>query len=326
MSPLRISRGASLALLFALVFFAVPARGFHLPLPPETSGILTKIYSFDSDGAAQAARKMQKDRPESPLGYLLEAESLWWEIWCQSADFRYGMTDARRRGKLDTDQAYLQLAAKASSLSEAQIKQQETAGMHLYAGMADAEAARIYGLRGENRNAARSGVHAREHFLRAKTLDPEMADADTGLGLYDYYVDTLSAMAKVLRFFMGIPGGSKQEGVKLLERAISEGQLTSNLARFYLAMNLHRYDLQYEKALAVISPLADKYPANPLFLLARGDLYGKLGRKQEALSSYHAAGAVSVQNVKCQARIQELVRVSIATLGLDGPAGNVSQH
>jgi len=114
---------------------------------------------------------------------------------------------------------------------------------------------------------------------------------------------------------MGIPGGSKQEGVRLLEHAISEGELTPNLARFYLALNLHRYDLRYEQALAVISPLADKYSTNPLFQLARGDLYAKLGRKQQALASYRAAAALPVADARCQARIQELARVSIAPLG-----------
>jgi hypothetical protein len=258
---------------------------------------------------------MQQEQPENPLGYLLQAEALWWKTWCESADYKFGMTDARRRPKLDADQLYFRLAAKASSLAEGQIRQQETAEMQFYAGMGDAAAARLYGLRGENRNAARAGVRAREHFLRAKALDLALADADTGLGLYDYYVDTLSAMARIMRFFMGIPGGSKQEGVQLLEHAIAEGELTSTLARFYLALNLHRYDLRYEQALAMIAPLTDKYPSNPLFQLARGDLYAKLGGKQQALSSYRAAGALTVSNGACQARVQELVRVSIATLG-----------
>jgi len=225
------------------------------------------------------------------------------------------MTDARRRAKYAADQHYFELAAKASSLAEAQNKQHETAEMQFYAGMADAAAARLYALRGENRNAARAGVRARDHFVRAKTLDVTLADANMGLGLYNYYVDTLSGMARVLRFFMGIPGGSKQEGMRLLEQAIADGVLTSNLARFYLALNLHRYDQQYEKALDAIGPLAEKYPANPLFQLARGDLYAKLGRKPKALASYRAAAALAVPDTECQTRLRELVRVSVEALG-----------
>jgi predicted Zn-dependent protease len=91
--------------------------------------------------------------------------------------------------------------------------------------------------------------------------------------------------------------------------------LTSNIARFYLVLNLHRYDQQYEKALDVLGPLVEKFPANPLFQLARGDLYAKLGRKQQALACYRAASLSPVQNAECHARIQELVRASIVALG-----------
>jgi tetratricopeptide (TPR) repeat protein len=304
-----------IALLFLFSLFAGPAGAAKLAVPGETPAILDKIYSFDLQGAIEDARRMQAEQPEHPLGYLLEAEALWWKIWCTSAEFKYGMNDARHRPKLEADRHYLQLSEKISSLAEALIKQHETAEVQFYAGMADAAAARLYGLRGENRNAARAGVRGREHLLRAKVLDPEMADADLGLGLYNYYVDTLSSIARVLRFLMGIPGGSKQEGLRLLEHAIAQGVLTSHLAQFYLALNLHRYDQQYEKALAVISPLAEKYPGNPLFQLAHGDLYLKLGRKEKALACYRAAGAAKIQDVECEKRVQELVRVSIAALG-----------
>jgi tetratricopeptide (TPR) repeat protein len=311
-----ISRRIALTCLLFLAPLAMPVRASKLILPPEAPAILDRIYSFDLDGAVEAAKRMEEQQPSHPLGYLLEAEALWWRMWCSSAEFKYGMSDARRRLKLTADQHYFELAAKASLLAEAQLKERESAEMQFYAGMADAAAARLYGLRAENRNTARAAVRGRDHLLRAKALDADLADADLGLGLYNYYVDTLSAMAKILRFFMGIPGGSKQEGVRLLEHAVAEGVLIPNLARFYLALNLHRYDQQYEKALGVIGPLAEKYPTNPLFQLARGDLYAKLGRKPQALLCYRAAGALPVPDEECRVRLQELVRASIGALGL----------
>lgn len=315
MNASQIAGRAGLVCLFLVIPLAIPACASKLTVPPETAAILDKIYSFDLEGAVEAAQRMEHERPNHPLGYLLEAEALWWRIWCTSADFKFGMSDARRRPKLAADQHYFELSARALSLAEAQIKQNESAEMQFYAGMAEASAARLYGLRGENRNTARSGVRGREHLLRAKALDPDLADADLGLGLYNYYVDTLSSLARILRFFMGIPGGSKQEGVRLLEQAAAQGVLTPNIARFYLALNLHRYDQQYEKALDVLTPLAEKYPANPLFQLARGDLYAKLGRKQQALACYRVAGALPVQDAECQSHVRELVRASVAALG-----------
>jgi tetratricopeptide (TPR) repeat protein len=317
MNSSQITRCGGLVCLLLLEPLVIPARASKLSVPPETPAILDKIYSFDLERAVEDAKRIEEQRPNEPLGYLLEAEALWWRIWCTSAEFKYGMSDARRHPKQATDQHYFELSAKALSLAEGQLRQSDSAEMQFYAGMAEASAARLYGLRGENRNTARSGVRGREHLLRAKALDPDLADADLGLGLYNYYVDTLSSIARILRFFMGIPGGSKQEGVRLLEQAAAQGVLTSNIARFYLALNLHRYDQQYEKALAVLSPLAEKYPTNPLFQLARGDLYAKLGRKQQALACYRAAGAAAVQNAECKSHVRELVRTSIAALGVE---------
>jgi tetratricopeptide (TPR) repeat protein len=188
--------------------------------------------------------------------------------------------------------------------------------MHFYAGTGDALAARLYALRGESRNTARFGVRARESFLRAIALDPELADAYFGLGLYNYYVDTLSSAARILRFFMGIPGGNKQEGIRQLRRAVEQAPLVSAEARFYLAINLHNFDREYETALEIVTPLADRYPSNPLFQLARGDLLAKLGRKEQAAESYRAATTAPVQDGQCREHVQALAHASLSALGL----------
>jgi Flp pilus assembly protein TadD len=116
---------------------------------------------------------------------------------------------------------------------------------------------------------------------------------------------------------MGIPGGSKREGVRQLQQAIAEGVLVPPDARFYLAINLHNYDQQYERALDVITPLVEKYPSNALFQLARGDLLAKLGHKERARDCYRAAAAAPMNDPECQQHVQELVRSSFAALSSD---------
>jgi tetratricopeptide (TPR) repeat protein len=287
----------------------------NLSLPPGTDTILEHIYSGRSDLAIPEAQALERAQPDHPLGYLLEAEARWWEIWCQSAEYKYGMNLPRHRGKVKADQLYLDVVAKAEALAEAGQAKHESAEMHLYAGMAGGLAARLYGLRAENRAAARAGVRAREHFLRALALDPSLADADMGLGLYNYYVDTLSTIARVLRFFMGIPGGSKEEGIRQLQQAMDRGQLTPALARYYLTVCLHLYDQKYEQALQVVTPLVEKYPENPIFRLVRGDLYGKLGRKPLAIADYQAAAGVPNADPACKRKIGQLVKESLAVQG-----------
>lgn len=300
------------AVLFLLAGSAAASPPHGVQVLPGTNEILNNIYSFHLDPAIEEARRMQQQFPDHPLGYLLEGEALWYRIWCQSMDYKWGMIDARRRPKMESDRHYLDVAAKATSLATAQVKQQDSAEMQFYAGMGDAMAARLYSIRGENRATARFGVRARERFLAAKKLDPELVDPDFGLGLYNYYVDTLSGIAKVLRFFMGIPGGSKEEGLRQLEEVVAANSLTSNVARFYLALNLHRYDQQYARALQVITPLVQQYPSNPLFLLIAGDLEAKLGHKEPALAYYRRAASLPVEDPDCRERIHAVTQAAEA--------------
>ena len=259
---------------------------------------------------------MQRDLPQHPLGYLMEDEARWWQIWCFAAEYKYGMTLPRHKDKQPSDQGYLDIATKAESLATASLAHRETAEMHFYAGMAEALAARMYSLRGENRATARVGVRAREHFLRALALDPSLVDANLGLGLYNYYVDTLSTIARVLRFFMGIPGGTKEEGIRQLRLAMEHGQLTAASARFYLAMDLHNYDQKFEQALELITPLVEEYPDNAIFRLARGDLYGKLGKKPQAIANYRAAMEKQSADGECRKKIEKLARQGLAAQGV----------
>ncbi|MGB8324397.1 MAG: hypothetical protein WCE52_15675 [Candidatus Acidiferrum sp.] len=304
-----------MAILSSAANSAPAAATNKLTLPANTSTILQHIYSGRTDLAVPEARLLQQQNPNDPLGYIFEAEARWWKIWWGSAEFKYGMSMARHREKLAADQPYLELAAKAYLVATTNLARQESSEMHLYAGMADALAARLYGLRAEARNTAKFGVRARENLQRAIALNPQLADADFGLGLYNYYVDTLSAMARMLRFMMGIPGGSKEEGIRQLHVAIADGQLTPALARFYLAINLHNFDQRYEEALKVITPLVEQYPDNSIFRLAQGDLYAKLGRKQLALAAYHAAAESKVNDDESRSKLAKLVQASLAAIG-----------
>src|SRR5215469_2383014 len=139
----------------------VPA-GSLLELPSATPAILDNIYSGRTDIAATQAKQLQGQYPENPLGYLLEAEALWWKIWCASAEFKYGMTMARHREKLEADQPYLDLTTKAYKLAEESIHKHDSGERRVYGGMADGLAGRLYGFRGEARASDRVGERTRE--------------------------------------------------------------------------------------------------------------------------------------------------------------------
>jgi tetratricopeptide (TPR) repeat protein len=317
--PTRFPFRPAVAVLFVALFSCCAAGAQNLNVTPAAQAVLDQIYSGDLNGAIDSAHKLQQDRSDHPVGYLLEEEAISWKIWCTSAEYKYGMSYARHRAKLPGDDHYFDLASKIISLSEHRIAASgdtaSTADMHFYAGMGDAFFSRLYGLRGETKLAARYGVRARERLIRAEALDPSLADADFGLGLYNYSGDTLSSMVKMIGFFMGIPGGNKKEGIRQLNHATSQGALTPVEARFYLAISLHNYDQKYEQALEVSAPLEEKYPTNPIFHLIRGDLYVKLGRKDQATAEYRAAAGQHLTDSESNSHVQALIHLSLQSLG-----------
>jgi len=121
-------------------------------------------------------------------------------------------------------------------------------------------------------------------------------------------------MAKILRFFMGIPGGDKHEGLRQLEIASTKGELTRAEARFNLAKNLRNYDRDYARAEQAAAILVAEYPENCIFLLQAGDIEQKLGHTEEAAARFRAAAAAHSDDAACMERSHELAREALASL------------
>jgi hypothetical protein len=299
--------------LFTALLLCAPLRAGNLRLSPEAAHALEQIYGGDPDAAIVTIHQMERAQPDSPVGYLLEDEALWWKAYCAACEIKWGILDASKRPKEPADDTYFALADKAIDLAHAQIAKSDTAEPHVYAAIGLALKARLYGLRDQKRDVAHAGVAARAECVRALQLDPDMADATAGLGLYNYYVDTLGGIAKMLRFFMGIPGGDKEEGIRQMNIGIDRGAFLSVGSRFYLAKNLRTYDQQYAEALTVAQPLIARYPHNLVFLLLLGNLNAEMGHQAEASGYFRAAQSTTIPDSVCTARIHELAASFLTT-------------
>jgi hypothetical protein len=304
--------GAILGAVLVVLLCAHPVRADGLQLPSGAVHGLDLLYSGQGGQAIAEFKQIQAAEPDSPLGYLLEAEADWWEIYCESCSIRWNTIDAWHRSRQPSDEAYLALLDKGIHLAEMHIAKSDSAEMEFYAGMGWGLRARLMGLFDDHRGVARAGVNGRARLLRCLELDPQMADAYAGLGLYNYYVDTLSGLAKVLRFFMGIPGGDKREGVRQLRVAMEHGVLTRAGARFYLANNLRVYDHDYFASIDVLSPLVAQYPQNPVFQLVLGDNHAKLAHWELAAAILHAAAQLPISNGACAAHVRAITELAIA--------------
>jgi hypothetical protein len=67
-----------------VLFAPTIAEASQLNIPPEATEAIRLMYSGHPDQAILLAHKLEADRPEHPLGYLVEANAIWWKIYCVS--------------------------------------------------------------------------------------------------------------------------------------------------------------------------------------------------------------------------------------------------
>jgi tetratricopeptide (TPR) repeat protein len=250
---------------------------------------LDLVMNGDPDGAIEVFYEIRRDDSQSPLGYLLEADATWWKIYFATGNLiDPDVFDFVSAPSTPYDSHFEGLIHATIAKSEARIGAgQDVARNYLYEGMAYAIQARLNALRGKRLPTARAGKKMRARLLKALELDPQLTDAYLGIGTYNYFVDTLPTIIKILKFFIGLPGGSRELGLEQLQRAADHGELTRGEAGFYLAKNFSRgNERQYAKSLELFATLRKEYPHNPLWPLMVGSLHIRLGHIEEGEALY----------------------------------------
>lgn len=264
-------------------------------LPVARHGMFL-LLNGDADGAIRIFQGMRLDHPDSPLGYLFEADATWWKIYLTTGNLvDPDVFDVVSKATSPYDGTFERLVHEAIRRADARVHaQQDLARSLLDEGTAYGLLARFYGLRDNDLPTARAGKRMRALLLRALQLDPKLIDAYLGVGIYNYFVDTLPEIVKLLKFFIGLPGGSRTEGLRQLELAATQGDLVRGEAEFYLAKDFSRgNERQYARSLELFQQLASQYPANPLWTLVEGSLQIRLGHRQPGRELYRQAVAKS---------------------------------
>jgi len=254
-------RAGALVLACACVLAAAPARPAadsppvrgltHAPLLARAFDL---VYDADFAGADAALKQACGPAPAQACA-VIGAASAWWRIYLD-ADNR--SSDRAFRARLDAVIADGERwAAREPARAEAWF----------YLGAAYGVRVQYHGQRFEFLAAARDGKRIKHSLEKALALDPGLDDANAGLGLYQYYADVAPSVLKVLRWFLGLPGGDRVQGLAQLRQARARGVLLRSEA----AYQLHFVDLWYEhdngEALELLAELRARHPRNPMFLL-----------------------------------------------------------
>jgi hypothetical protein len=249
------------------------------------------LMNGDPDQAIKLFQQIQREDPESPVGYLLEADATWWKIYLTIGNLiDPDVFDVANKQKSAYDSDFERVLNVAISKAEINIQaKRDLARNYLYEGLGYGLRARFTGLRDSDLPTARAGKKMRSLLLQAVQTDPTLNDAYLGLGIYNYFVDTLPTIVKMLKFLIGLPGGSRDVGLQQLQRAANQGDLVRSEAKFYLAKDYSRgTEQQYAKSLELFSQLEQEYPDNMLWKLVVGSLDIRLGRAAEGEARYRA--------------------------------------
>jgi len=187
--------------------------------------------------------------------------SLWWRIQIDPGDTsRDALFDDRARGAIKSAEAWTDRDPK-------------NAEAWFYLAGSYAPLVQWQVLRGERLSAARNGNRVREALEQALKLDPSLADAQFGIGIYRYYADVAPAPAKLLRWLLLMPGGDRVKGLRAIEATSRSGELMRDEAAF----QLYQIDIWYERkpneAITLLRSLDERYPTNPLFLQRIAETY-----------------------------------------------------
>lgn len=234
------------------------------PVPGFTEGPrVARAYDaiFNADFSALPALLADTCPPAPAEACLvLEALGTWWRI---ALDPESTALDRTFSSKVERA-----IAATSSWTT----REPERAEAFFYLGAAYGARVQWRVLRGERLAAARDGKRIKEALDRALALDPDMADARVGRGVYRYYAAIAPAALRVLRWLLMLPGGDREQGLADIRTARIDGILTRSEADYQLHVIDLWYEHRFDEARTLIRSLQARHPRNPLFFAAEAEM------------------------------------------------------
>jgi hypothetical protein len=221
----------------------------------EYRAALDLLYDGRAAECQARLRALETEHAEDPVPPYLQALALEWTL-------------EQRPESTDLDRAVEDAAERAWKAADARLGKDGTDVRARFArGAASGVRSRYHLFRLHRAEAARTAAQMREDLLQAKAQDPEDADVEFGLGLYDYYVDVLPRFARLLRFLARLPSGNRGRGLQAIEAARRSSRLHGVEAQVQLYEIHAFYEDDPERAAEEMQDLVHRYPNWPLWRL-----------------------------------------------------------
>lgn len=291
----------------ALAALLLPASAAAAPpeIEKELAGVVDLFYGMDFDKARAAAEAVAARHPEHPAGPFYRAVSSY-QRWIAE-----GMRSS------DTLKAFEDDNALAERLARALLKS-KPAEAHYYLGASLGFRSRAAAGQKKFMRALPDGAAAVKHLKKALALDPALADARLGMGMYHYFAARMPAGAKPFAYLLVGEGPDRALGLKELWSVADSTGVSRMEARSVLATILSKEDeAQWEKADELLVELCARYPRNPIYRLRRAYVAVRLGDHDAAVALADPDGGwigTLHPAVRAPARAWALYRASEARL------------
>lgn len=238
----RIAAGCLLALTCATASSAQP------PWEPAVHRCIFHSLNETFDAAHAIADSLLIAHPDRPESHFYKATVYW----------RQGM-NVRDGSKYD--EAMLGHLGDAIRVTETWIKHRgESAEMFLWLGNAYGLRTGLRMLRKEVFKGVIDGIEGREYLDEAILLDPNLSDANFGIGLSDYILSRNPSILRAVQRLFDLPAGDREGGLERLDDAVANGrynQTDALSARAYLDLY---YEMDALSAKDRFDDLLDRYP------------------------------------------------------------------
>jgi tetratricopeptide (TPR) repeat protein len=254
------------------------------------------LYNLDFSTAQHGYEDLTRKYPENPDYWNALASSIWLKITYDqqklniesfSGKNTFGTRDSKEGVNPDDEKRLRDTVATAMAKAQAVLDKHPQDVHALYAlGIANATLASFEGaVKRSYLTAHGKAKTARNLHQQVLKLDPTFDDARLSVGTYDYVIGVIPSFIRVLLAPFGIRSAGKDAGIRELETAAAKGKMASTDARMVLTV-VYTREKKYDQALVLINELHGKYPRNFLFELAKGSIYGKMMKGDDAVHVY----------------------------------------
>jgi hypothetical protein len=211
---------------------------------------MNATYSLDLVEARKTARGLQRRLPDHPAGFLLDAETYWWEA----------QADPTRK---DIEDEYFKVQEKTVDIGEKALKAKKYPEVEIKAYLASAWGSKArfrLTQHGVGLKTVMDGRNAHNFAEEVYKADPNYTDILVGIGAYNYFTGKIPGILKPFAFLFGARGNAAL-GLQQIRTVMDKGRYAQTEARIVLFTALMK-DAQYEKSLDIVKQLMADYPGN----------------------------------------------------------------